>query len=68
MSIDLVMLSNHLILCFLLILSLFSPSIRAFSNELALYKLILKEFKGGSQIKRIRCFSSFRMFQLFIAV
>ena len=38
MSIDLVMLSNHLILCcLLLILSLFFASTRAFSNELALY-------------------------------
>ena len=38
MSVDLVILSNHLILCCLfLVLSLFSPSIRAFSNELAVY-------------------------------
>ena len=39
MSIKLVMLSNHLILChpFLLLLSIF-PSIRVFSNELALHR------------------------------
>ena len=37
MSIELVMLSNHLILCLsLLLLSLVFPSIRVFSNELAL--------------------------------
>ena len=36
MSVDLVMLSNHLILCyFLLLLSSVFPSIRVFSNELA---------------------------------
>ena len=35
MFIELVMISNHLILCCLLLLSLIFPSIRVFSNELA---------------------------------
>ena len=38
MSVELVMLSNHLILCHpLLLLPSFFPSIRVFSNELALH-------------------------------
>ena len=37
MSIESVMPSNHLVLCRLLLLSSVSPSIRVFSNELALY-------------------------------
>ena len=37
MSIESVMLSNHLILCHHLLLPSFSPSIRVFSNELALH-------------------------------
>ena len=38
MSVDLVMLSNHLILCyFLLLLSSVFPSIRVFSNKLGLH-------------------------------
>ena len=36
MSVELVMLSNHLILCLLLLFPLVFPSIRVFSNELAL--------------------------------
>jgi len=40
-SIELVMLSNHLILCCpLLLLPLILPSIRVFANELAMYRVI----------------------------
>ena len=37
MSIELVMLSNHLILCFLLLLPSIFPSLRVYSNESALH-------------------------------
>ena len=51
MSIELVMLSNHLILCRpLLLLPLIFPSIRVFSNELALCIRRPKYWSFGSSI------------------
>ena len=49
LSIELVMLSNHLILCCpLLLLPSFFPSIRVFSNELALHIKIIKNYLSFS--------------------
>ena len=54
MSIESVMLSNHLILChpFLLVLSSIFPSIRVFSNELALCIRMIEVFAPKMALRR----------------
>ena len=65
MSVELVMLSNHLILCCLLLL-LFSvfPSIRVFSNELALHIRQLKYWSFSFNISPSNEYSGLISFQI----
>ena len=65
MSIELVMIPNHLILChsLLLLLSIF-PSIRVFSNELALYIRWLKYWSFSFSISTFSEYSGLISFSI----
>ena len=66
LSIESVMLSNHLILCFPLLLSSFFPSIRIFSSELALSIRWPKYWSVSINISPSNEYSGFIAFRIYL--
>ena len=64
MSIDLVMLSNHLILCHLLLLPSVFPNIRVFSNESALFIRLPKYWSFSFNIRLSNDYSGLISFRI----